>query len=206
MNDRTLVYMTFLPDCIIFRTVSRKCKSPQCFYILRSRLAELEHKPKIIAQDINSFAVIHKNNYAETIEIEFTWLSGDCSHIFGYKQTIILPYDELLVFCRKITSESCPVTRKTLSIDNSHKHPQLIFKSSKNLHTALIDSTIRRKLVHALCNNFRWPQSERIEFYDDFLPYSFVFKEIKNWKSAITGGLILHNQNDISKSYYSIHM
>ncbi len=32
-----------------------------------------------------------------------------------------------------------------------------------------------------------------------------IFKEIKNGKSAITGGLILHNQNDISKSYYSIH-
>ncbi len=69
MNNRTLVYMTFLPDCIIFRTVSRKRKSPQCFYILRSCLAELEYKPKIIAQDINSFAVIRRGTYANVINL-----------------------------------------------------------------------------------------------------------------------------------------
>ena len=99
----------------------------------------------------------------------------------------------------------CSSDLKTLSIDNSHKQPQLIFKSSKNLHAALTDSTIRRKLVRSLRDEFHWPQSERIEFYDNFLPYSFTFKEIMNGKSAMTGGLILHNQDDIQKSHYSIH-
>jgi len=204
MNDRTIVYMTFLPDCIIFRTVSRKRKSPQCFYILRNHLAELEYKPKIIAQDINSFAVIRRGTYADTIEIEFTWLSGD-SHMYGYKQMIVLPCDQLSAFSRKITSESCPVTWKTLSINNSHKRPQLIFKSNKNLHAALADSTVRHKLARFLCDAFHWSQSEKIEFYDDYMPYSFVFKEFRNEKPVITGGLILHNREDISKSYYSIH-
>lgn len=109
MTEHLYIYMTFLPDCIIFRTVSCKRESPQCFYILRSRLAELEYKPKIIAQDINSFAVIRRGTYADTIEIEFTWLSGD-SHMYGYKQMIVLPCDKLSVFSRKITSESCAVT------------------------------------------------------------------------------------------------
>ena len=205
MNNRTLVYVTFLPDCIIFRTVTRKRKSPQCFYILRSRLAELEYKSQTIAQDINSFAVIRRNTYAETIEIEFTWLSGDSSYVFGYKQTIILPYDKFSVFSREITSDSCPVKWKTLSIDNSHKQPQLIFKSKKNLHAVLADSMIRHKLVCYLRDNFRWAQSDRIEFYDDFQPYSFVFKEFKNGKPAMTGGLILHNQDNLPKARYSIH-
>lgn len=204
MNDRTLVYMTFLPDCISFRTVSRKRKSPQCFYILRSRLAKLEYKPEIMAHDMNSFAVIRRDKYANTIEIEFTWLSGD-SHIYGYRQTIILPCDKLSAFSHKITSESCAVTWKTLSIDNSHKCPQLVFRSKKNLQAALADNTVRHKLVHFLRDAFRWPRSERIEIFDDYTPYSFIFKEFRDGKPGITGGLILHGQDDMQNAYYSIH-
>ena len=205
MNNRTLVYMTFRTDCIALRTVSRSRKSPHRFYISRSRLEELEHTPYMIAHDIESFAVLRRDTYVETIEIELTWLSGDRYAVSGYKETVILPYSQLVAYLDKSASEDAPVVWKTLSIDNSHKQPQLIFKSSKNLHAALTDSTIRRKLVRSLRDEFHWPQSERIEFYDNFLPYSFTFKEIMNGKSAMTGGLILHNQDDIQKSHYSIH-
>ncbi len=204
MNDRTLVYMTFLPDCISFRTVSRKRKSTHCFYILRSRLAELERKPEIVVSDLNSFAVIRRDSYNKTIEIEFTWLSGD-SHIYGYRQTIILPCDKLSAFSHKITSESCAVTWKTLSIDNSHKRPQLVFKSNKNLQNVIANDAIRRKLIHVLRDEFKWPYTEKIEFYDDYMPYSFIFREIKNGKPAVTGGLILHGQENMQKAHYSIH-
>lgn len=204
MNDRTLVYMTFLPDCISFRTVSHKRKSPHCFYILRSRLAKLEYKPEIMAHDMNSFAVIRRDKYADTIEIEFTWLSGD-SHIYGYKQTIILPYDKLSVFAHKLTSESCPVTWKTLSIDNSHKYPQLVFRSNKNLQNVIADSTVRHKLARVLRDEFKWPYADKIEFYDDYMPYSFIFREIRDGKIAVTGGLVLHALEDLQKAHYSIH-
>lgn len=117
----------------------------------------------------------------------------------------ILPYNELSLFCRKITSESYLVVWKNLSIDNSHKQPQLIFKCFKNLHAALTDSTIRRKLVHFLRDEFRWSRSDRIEFYDDFVPHSFVFKEFRDGQPTMTGGLILHNQDDMQKASYSIH-
>ena len=205
MNDRTLVYITFLPDCIAFRTVNRKRKSPHCFYILRSRLTELERKPEILVSELNSFAVIRRDAYAGTIEIEFTWLSGDYSHIFGYKQTIILPYDKLSAFACKITSESYPVVWKTLSIDNSHKYPKLVFKSKKNLQNVIANGTIRRKLAHALRDEFKWPYAEKIEFYDDYMPYSFIFRKIRNGKLAITGGLVLHELEDAQKTHYSIH-
>lgn len=205
MKDRTLVYMIFRTDCIALRTVSRLRKSPHRFYILRSRLEELEHTPYMIAHDIESFAVLRRYTYAETIEIELTWLSGDGYAVSGYQETIILPYDQMVAYLNKSTSEDRPVVWKALSIDNSHRQPQIMFKSSKNLHAALVDGTIRHKLVRSLRNEFRWPQSERIEFYDDFLPYSFIFKEIRGGKAVMTGGLILHNQKDISKSHYSIH-
>lgn len=116
-----------------------------------------------------------------------------------------MPYGKLEALLIKSVTEDSPVVWRTLSIDNSTKQPQIIFKSSKNLHAALSDSTIRRKLVRALRDEFCWPRSERIEFYDDFLPYSFVFKEFSEGKITMTGGLVFHNQDDILKAYYSVH-
>ncbi len=205
MKDRTLVYMIFRTDCIALRTVSHLRKSPHRFYIPRSRLEELEHTPYMIAHDLNSFVVLRRDTYTGTVEIELTWLSGDGYAVSGYLETIILPYDQMVAYLDESASEDAPVVWKTLSIDNSHRQPQLMFKSSKNLCAALTDSTIRRKLVRSLRDEFRWPQSERIEFYDDFLPYSFIFKEIRGGKAVMTGGLILHGQDDMQKAHYSIH-
>lgn len=205
MNDRTLVYMIFRADCICLRTVSRSKKSPHHFYILRSKLEELEHTSGIIVHDIESFAVLRRDTYAGTIEIELTWLSGDGTTVSGYKETIILPYEQMRAFLNKSVYEDRPIVWKTLSIDSSRKRPQIIFKSRENLHAALADNMVRRKLVRSLRDDFRWPRSERIEFFDDFVPYSFVFKETMNGKSAMTGGLILHNQDDMQKAHYSIH-
>lgn len=205
MNDRTLVHMIFRTDCICLRTVSRSRKSPHRFYILRSRLEELEHTPYMIVHDIYSFAVLRRDTYVGTIEIEITWLSGDTHALSGHKETIILPYDQMRAFLNKSTVEDCPIIWKTLSIDNSHKRPQLIFKCSKNLHAALADSIIRRKLIRSLRDEFRWPCSEKIEFFDDFVPYSFLFKEFRDGQPVMTGGLILHHQDDMQKAHYSIH-
>lgn len=205
MKDRTLVYMIFRTDCIGIRTVSRSRKSPHRFCIPRSGLEKLEHTFRFIAHDINSFAVLHRDVGAGTVEIEITWLSGDSHALSGYQETIILPYDQIVAYLYKSIFEESPVVWKTLSIDNSHRQPQLIFNSRKNLRAVLADNKIRHKLVRSLRDEFHWPQSERIEFYDDFLPYSFVFKEYKSEKAVMTGGLILHNQEDISKSHYSIH-
>jgi len=197
--------MIFRTDCISLRTVSRFRKSPHHFYIPCSRLAELEHTSQIIVQDIHSFAVLRRDYRAGTVEIELTWLSSDNYSVSGYKETIILPYEQMTTYLNKSILENRPVVWKALSIDLSNKRPQLVFKSRKNLLTALEDNTIRHKLVHALRDEFHWPQAEKIEFFDDFLPYSFIFWEIKNGKPAMSGGLILHQQDDISKAYYSVH-
>lgn len=205
MTNRTLVYMIFRTDCISLRTVSRSHKSPHHFYILRNKLEELEHTSGIAVHDINSFAVLRRDTYTNTVEIEFTWLSSDGYGVSGYREIIILPYDKLQdCLCKSVTEDS-PVVWKTLSMDNSHKQPQLVFKSSRNLCAALADNTIRHKLVRALRDEFRWPRSDKIEFYDDFMPYSFVFKEFSEGKPIMTGGLVFHNQDDILKAYYSVH-
>ena len=190
---------------IDIRTVSRSRKSPHRFYVLRDALADLEHKPKIIVRDIRSFAVLFLNSYDSTLEIEFNWLNGNGYNLMGWEETVTLPYEEFAAFVHNSTVESGPKEWKTLSIDNSVRQPKLIFNSLKNLHKALQNGTVRHKLVRFLRDGFCWPDAEQIELYDDFMPYSFLFREIKNGKTALSGGLILHLQDDIQKSYYSIH-
>lgn len=191
---------------IDFRTINRNRKSPHRFYIPRDGLKELEHKPKIIVQDIRSFAVLHMNTYAGTLEIEFTWLNGDRNNISGFQQSVVVSYEKFMAFVHQSIVESGPKEWKTLSIDNSRKQPKLIFSSRKNLREALQNATIRRKLTRFLRDGFRWPDADQIELQDDFLPYSFGFREIKYGKTALSGGLILHQQqNDIEKAFYSIH-
>ena len=204
MKNRILVYATASKDCISFRTASRSRKSPHWFYILRNSLEELEHKSEIIAHDINSFAVLHRNTTASTIEIDFTWLSGDKDNVTGYQETVILPYDKLMTFVHNSILESNPVTWKVLSIDNT-KRPQIVFNSKKNLQNVLTNRILRHKLIRSLRDEFNWPYSQKIELYDDYIPYSFTFHEIKNGKPAISGGLVLHGYEDIEKAYYSIH-
>ena len=85
------------------------------------------------------------------------------------------------------------------------KRPQIVFDSRKNLRAALANGVIRRKMVRSLRDQFRWPLSDRIELFDDFVPYSFGFREIRNGKTEICGGLILHRQDDMTNAYYGIH-
>lgn len=205
MNNRILVHIVFWTECISLRTVSRFRKSPHYFYILRSRLEKLEHESQVIVHDIYSFAVLRRDAATGNIEIEFTWLSGSEQTVSGYKETVILPYDRIMAFLNKSTPENRPAEWKILSADNSGRRPQLVFNSRKNLHDAIADSTIRHKLARSLRDEFHWPQAEKIELHDDFLPYSFVFQEIKNGMPGISGGLVLHLQDDMQKAYYSVH-
>ena len=205
MKERTLVHMVFRGDCVSLRTISRTRKSPHRFYISRHKLEELEHKSEIVTYDIHSFAILHRNTYAGTIEIEFTWLENDGNTVSGYQDTIILPYDKMMECLHESTLESKPVIWKALSVDDSVGQARFVFKSRKNLHAALENGVIRHKLIRFLRDQFRWGHSEKIETYDDFVPYSFYFQEIKNGNAGISGGIILHGQDDMKKAYYSMH-
>lgn len=205
MKERTLVYMVFRDDFVGLRTISRTRKSPHRFYIARHKLEELEHESEVFASDIYSFAILHRNTHAGTIEIAFTWLENDGNTVSGYQDTIILPYDKMMECLHESTLESKPVIWKALSVDDSVGQARFVFKSRQNLHAALENGVIRHKLIRFLRGQFRWGHSEKIEISDDFMPYSFYFQEIKNGNAGISGGIILHGQDDMKKAYYSMH-
>lgn len=205
MNDRVLVKATASENCISFRTVSRNRKSPQRFLILRDELAELETKGSVTSHDIWSFAVLRKDMAADTLSIQFTWLSGGTDHLHGWDEIVTLPYSQLMDFVENSALEGSPQEWKALSIDTSKRRPKFVFDSKRTLHAILNNGVVRHKLFRFLRDNFNWPRSEQIRFYGDFVPYSFTFQEIYNGKAVMTGGLILHGQKNMSKAYYSIH-
>lgn len=198
MKERTLVHVIASEDYICLRTVSRIRKSPHRFYIFCHSLEELEYSPEVIVHDIRSFAVMRRNASTGNLEIEFTWLAGYGDTLSGHQNTIILPYDGLMECLRESKLQGKPVTWKTFSVDHCSKRPRLAFNSRKNLKAALGNGILRRKLIRALQTHFNWPDAERIEFFDDFVPYSFGFREIKGGEPGIAGGLILHGQENIS--------
>lgn len=205
MKERTLVYMTFRDDCIILRTVSRSRKSPHSFYIYRRKLEALEDGIDVTVHDLYSFAIMRRNAYTETVDITFTWLKTTGNRVSGYQDTITLPYDKMIECLHESALEHKTVEWKTLSIDNSMNSAKLIFKSRKNLHAAVENGIVRRKLSRFLRGQFAWKYADKIEICDDFVPYSFFFREIMDGQVCISGGIILHGQEDMRTAYYSMH-
>lgn len=204
MNDRILVKVTAAEHCIDFRTISRRHKSLH-FVVPRDRFAELEYTDKVIADDLYSFAVFQRDASAGTLRICFTWLRGSSSHLSGWEETVVLPYDELTDFVNASAVDNDISQWRHLSIETENAFPQLVFCDVKRLHECLSQRDVRRKLVRFLRDNFQWPGSGKICFYYDFVPYSFFFQEIQNGVPCLTGVLILHEQEHMDRAYYSIH-
>lgn len=173
------------------------------FLITRDMLAQLEQKPEIITQDIYSFAALRLNTAARTLTISFSWLQRrfDCE-LAGWEETAVLPYDALTSFMEASAQKGGPKTWRVLSLQNTVT-PQVVFVDTEGLRKCLENRTVRRKLARALRENF-WG-ADRVVFYHDFEAYSFMFQSCRAGRPSITGGLILHDQNDLQKAHYSVH-
>ena len=203
LNNRTLVKVSAGEYCMGFKTISQRKKSPQTFLITRDMLAQLEQKPEIITQDIYSFAALRLNTAARTLTISFSWLQRrfDCE-LAGWEETAVLPYDALTSFMEASAQKGGPKTWRVLSLQNTVT-PQVVFVDTEGLRKCLENRTVRRKLARALRDNF-WG-ADRVVFYHDFESYSFMFQSCRAGRPSITGGLILHDQNDLKKAHYSVH-
>lgn len=205
-SKRTLVKVTAGENCISFRTVSWKKKSPQRFLIVRERLEELGCGETVIVSDIHSFAALRRNESTGMLTIDFTWLTGSCcGEVKGREESVTVPYDALLAFMRESVQTDGPQEWRHLSVC-AVSRPRLMFHDQKRLRECVANKTVRGKLARALRDNFKYPYVERIDFYHDFEPYSFFFREVRDGRDGMAGGLIFHNlQNDLKKAYYSVH-
>ena len=204
MSNRTLVKVSASESCIGFRTISRRRKSDHTFLVTRDELARLEYEPQIITRDIHSFAVLRRDTAAGTLSVNFSWLNGNCNgNLIGREETVTLPYDALTDFVQASAQEDGPQQWKTLSTEKVTT-PQIIFVDKPRLSECLENKVVRKKLARALRDNFRC--DDRVEFYHDFMAYSFMFKAFRSGWSPLIGGLIFHNHKDnLKKAYYSVH-
>lgn len=204
MNSRTLVKASASTLSISFRTTKLGRHSPCQFVISRDDILGLKERSMIVSQDCGNFAVLRKNRRTGKVNIQFTWLSDSGGRLAGWTENVTLPYEKLLNFAEESVKTCGPREWNVLSPVEA-ACPKLVFCGQENLHAAIENKTVRRKLVRFLRNNFHWQGTDEIRFYNDFTPYSFSFREFINGKPGICGGLILHGQDNLAKSYYSIH-
>ena len=201
--QRILVKMDCNENGCDIRTVSCEAGVSKRFYILQKEAAEAERNGSWIVQDGSSFAricVLEDRVNGKRVEIHFFWASpaeNDCYN--GRKERISLPYG---IFQKAFAGEERHI--KVLSLKEKH-FPKLVFRSGKNLKEVAKHPRLRRKLGNFLSKHFQWENAVQIEIYDDFLPYSFGFCECREHGYGITGGIILHGQEDLRTAEYGMH-
>lgn len=207
MTNRILLHAHANENTIQFRTISARMKSPQRFYITYDELDRLRRDGSIITNDIHSFLQLRLDERRDRIRFEFTWLTGHSfDSVEGSEQTIHLHWSVFRAFLETCRHPDGPKDFKAISLDVHRGRPRLVFDGNRaNLKAAIGDPLVRRKLGKALMTNFQWPDADEVCLYNDCVPYSFFFREYRNGRPCLCGGLILHGQEDMSKAYYGIH-
>lgn len=207
MTDRIMLRAYANDNTVSIQTYTPRMKPPQHFYITYGEFDRLQRDGRLITNDIYSFVQLRLDKRHDRIEFRFTWLSGRSHHrVEGMEQTVILRWSKLLTFLHDCRQPDGPKEFKAVSMDVCRDRPRLVFDGNReNLRAAIGNRLVRHKLSKALMVNFNWPNSEEIHFTNDFMPYSFFFREIRNGRPCLCGGLILHNQDDPRRMTYSVH-
>lgn len=207
MTSRILLCAHADENAVQLRTVSTRLKSPHRFFVTYSELDRLRRDGSIITSDIHSFAQLRLDERRDRLTIEFTWLTGrSFDRVEGTEQIVHLRWSAFRAFLEDCRDPDGPRDFKALSLDVSKTRPRLMFDGNRaNLRAAIGNPLVRRKLGKALMANFNWPDAEEIHLTNDFVPYSFFFREYRGGQTRMCGGLILHGQEDMAKAYYGLH-
>lgn len=208
-NQRIMLKLSASEDRVSLRTVSRDFCSPQRFIILESELRELEEKRYIIVSDIRSFAELRLEKAGtvgdgEILSVTFTWLSDmGRGKVSGTEEALRLSFRRFREGMEKSRSlDGAGVGMLSLK---DRGVPKIEFQSRKHLAEVARIQTLRRKLGKFLDSHFAWKGGGRIVVSDDFVPYSFFFREERDNGTGLCGGIILHGQEDLKKAYYGMH-
>ena len=207
MINRIMLRAHANENTVSIRTVSAQMKSPQHFYICYDEFDRLQLDGRIISSDIHSFVKIRLDEKRDRITFEFTWLAGHChGRVEGTEQAVTLRWSGFREFLDACRWPDGPKEFKAVSLDVRGSRPRLIFDGNReNLRAAIGDRRVRHKLGKALMANFNWPDADEVHIFNDFVPYSFFFREFRDGHPVMCGGLILHGQEDMDKAYYGIH-
>lgn len=206
MNDPIMVKLRGDKEYIILRTVAHGDGGRRStFYAARSELLRLEREREVILRDCSYFAVLRLDSKSSEVTVSLYWLSEHSDQFLtGRKQRVRLPYLKLREYLESCTEKDVAREVRMLSLPEP-RGPRIVFEDTGNLHKAVSDKRIRRKLSKFLRSAFSWPGATEIRMYDDSVPYSFYFRELRGEAVGINGGVIYHSCDDPRKAYYSIH-
>lgn len=206
MTDRILFRAEAGEYGLDVRTVSARMKSRR-FWICYDAFDQLEEDGSVIRSDIHSFAKIRLDRKHDRLSIGFAWLEGHSfGRVDGWEQEVDLRWSKFRDFLDACRQPDGPKEFKAVSLGPRRDRPRLVFDGSRtNLRAAVADRRIRHKLGKVLMANFNWPDAEEIYLYNDFVPYSFFFREFRDGQPLMCGGLILHGQENMEKAYYGLH-
>ena len=206
MNDSILVKLRGDSEYITFRTVTHADGGRRStFYVARSKLLRLEWDSEVILRDGSDFAVLRHDANSSEVLVSLYWLNEQSNQVLiGRKQQLKLPYIDLLDYLKGCTDNNVTREARMLFTPKPHR-PRLVFENMGNLHNAVSNKRIRKKLSKFLRGEFNWPGATEVHLYDDFVPYSFYFRELRGNAIGIEGGVIYHYNGDPRKAYYSIH-
>ena len=187
-------------EFIALRTISRQNKRKNYIYLEREQLMLLSDNREVTVKDGNNFAVFRRTDNGCLLYVTLYWL-GESSNrkLVGLKEIFLLPYNRFRDFLFNNDDEE-----SILSLEHD-VFPRLVFKETKMLRRAVADKKYRKKLSRFLASAFQWPGATEIQLYDDMVPNSFLFKELRGNTVGITGGVMLHGQDDPTTAYYSVH-
>lgn len=205
--ERTLVTLGSTESCIYLRTVSRTGRSPARFFIPRDELERLESCHYITVRDLDSYATLYYREDLKTLELRLAWLSqAPDGSLAGRMETVILDWEKFHDFV--LDSGYYRVeTASLLSLETDFL-PVLDFSdpgAQETLRRVLAVPGLKRRLICALRDGFRWSGSRTIRFFPDWDPYSFLFEEVEpDGRKGVCGGLTLRNSGSLKDAKYAV--
>lgn len=206
-KDYLVIHTVAKDDDQIFR---RGCKSDD-FYFRKELIKEaIRTNRTMIDRDIFSFAEVALFEVHNIIRFNFTWVKSSNAQtpFVARREDIYIQYGK---FHDWLYSDA----KSYSALDMKNAKPnKVVFTESgmKKIKEVISSPVIKRKFIKALSRNFFLGSStegKRIEFFSDFLDYSFYWREVVNNMRGLDGGLILHrdynNPENLSKARYSIH-
>lgn len=203
MKSRTMISIKAYENSVYLKTYSRDFRCSKNFCLLKKDVQKLISEEAIIVKDVCSFAELHcwkDVNHNRNVNIRFLWLENIRNGKYeGYDETICLP-QEILYKALLESEYEHKLLSRTQAIPS-----KIEFHSRQNLKDIISQPIIRHKFVKFLEKNLNWKNYERFDLYDDFLPYSFMFDGYTSYGAGLSGGIILHGQDNLNTAYYSIH-
>ncbi len=203
--DRTMVKMSCVADGFELRTFRRETGESRDFFVSRSTFEDLAEYGYTIQDTPESYVVLYCDHFAGTMNLRYAWINRSGNQLSRWEEPLVLDYKKLMAFVRDSAKVGGPKEWKCLAVPSREAQPRFVFQCSEHLRECLENKAVQRKLIKFLRDNFKWPRAERIEFYSDWVPYSFFFQEYCDGKPGMCGSVILHGQDDMPTAYYSIH-